>query len=200
MLDFSSVTNISSASITVVSILVSIFVFRKNRKLQKELKSFKWEKVHSSSLELGKIIKKDFSPDVILTYTPRSGIIALLLRDLVNVKSPVFVGVVFHKKSPIGFAPSHFWKVETNKMDIFIPDALLDYIDKKILIVDEYTLTGDSLSVLKSFLIQKGFNEKKIRTASLIKTTTAEISKKSPDYSFFTVDYTDFYLPWGKAL
>ena len=195
-----NIVSILSMLITFISILVSIVIFRKNRKLQKELKSFNWEKVHTATLELGKIIKKSYNPDIILTYTPRSGIIALLLRDTINIKCPVFVCVVYHKKSPPNFAPSHFMKIETNKMDIFIPDALLDYIHKKILIVDEYTLTGDSLSVLKNFLISIGFDDKRIKTASLIQTTTAKLSRKSPDYSFFTVDYTDFYLPWGKAL
>jgi nucleoside phosphorylase/hypoxanthine phosphoribosyltransferase len=160
---------------------------------------FTWDRISDASRCIGDMLANTFYPCAVLTYTPRSGIIALLIRDCIDKSIPLFVGMVFHKDEQHSFNPKYFVKVETSKMEVFIPKDILTYCNQNILIVDEYTLTGDSLFILKDFLINQGFTQEKVKTLSLITSAAAIISRKAPDFKAFIIDSAVFTMPWGSA-
>jgi hypoxanthine phosphoribosyltransferase len=126
-----------------------------------------WQAVINLTERLAEIIKKSgYKPDIVIAIG-RGGYIParivcdyLLLKDLTSIK-------VEHW----GIAAT-----ETQKAMIKFP-LCTDIKDKKILLIDDITDTGDTLSVSLQYL--EGFQPKEIKTAVVIH---KKCSKIMPDY------------------
>lgn len=69
---------------------------------------------------------------------------------------------------------------------------------KKILIIDDFSSSGDSLRELKKCILES--NEMlEVRTASLISVKSLQEAGKAPDYTWFWVDTHEVHFPWGHA-
>lgn len=109
---------------------------------------------------------------------------------------PAYFGTRQH---PFKSRPENHEVVSTSKWNIYIPESLFKENDKRLLILDDFTMSGDSVTQLVDFFIEKGFSPEKVKTASLICTNTAIDGGKAPDYYCFDIPDAQFYFPWGKA-
>lgn len=141
-----------------------------------------WDYLHNSCKIIAKKIKDDkFKPDVVVALS-RGGFVParsicdmLIIKDLVSIK-------VDH------------WGITANmdgKAKIRYPlNVSLD--DKKVLIVDDITDSGESMIVSKEFV--KTLNPFEIKTATALHIKT---SKFKPDYYGEEIDQKWVIFPWN---
>lgn len=186
--------------IGVVGVGLTIYYESKSRKLEKLNKSLSWAELQAGTHDLCKQFRGNFKPEVILTPNLRGGIISHLVMDNYDYHIPVFVGQIFWRKlgGEITRIPNHF-EIETGKWILYIPEALLEFKDKRLLIVDDFAMSGDTLANVKQLLISKGFNPELIKTVSLVTTKVAIQNNKAADYYWKASEDDSFFFPWGKA-
>ncbi|ABP94925.1 phosphoribosyltransferase [Metallosphaera sedula] len=143
-----------------------------------------WEEIVKLSEILSEKIKGEFSPDVIIAVA-RGGLVpARLLADSLGV-----VDVLSLKVEHWVVTASH-----TPEARIKYPYKV-DLSDKKVLIVDDITDTGDSL-ILTSKYVSENFSPREMKTATLQHIETS--SKFKPDfYAQLVTDWAWFMYPWN---
>lgn len=171
------------------------------RKLNRERISFTWDELHAGGRDLAKQVKdSDFSPDIVLTPSIRGATVAgIVVLDL-EIQTPLYTRIQEDRTRPtFGYVPSAHTRVETTKWHIFIPESLRAHSDKKILIVDDFAMSGDALFQVKQCLEMFGFRTGAIKSATLVCTTTAIGGGKAPDFYWHKTPDYEFYFPWGRA-
>ncbi|MBC9812389.1 hypothetical protein H9Y05_07870 [Crocinitomicaceae bacterium CZZ-1] len=193
--------NIIFGIITIISFGLTIYYGRKSSKLEKSRKKLDWTDLQSCANDLGNRMKKDnFTPDVIFTPGLKGATFVNLLVNEINNQVPVFVGISYWKESfnDEELIDEHEL-IETNKWYVSIPKLMLKQKNKKVLIVDDFVMSGDFTSKLVQLLIENGFKEKNIKTMSVVTTKVAIGNHKEPTYHWLDIPDSNFYFPWGKA-
>lgn len=148
-------------------------------------------------------LKKDrFTPDVILAPGTRGAIIAELLVHRIDRSIPVFVGISYQNLGKISqklildefeaFGIVDDW-------ELMIPKSVLLFKDQKILIVDDFCLTGNFFKRLKTYLVSKGYSAENIKVYCAVVTIVSKAAGRAPEYFSSVTDGDDYYFPWGKA-
>ncbi|MBE0670104.1 MAG: hypothetical protein IH588_05920 [Anaerolineales bacterium] len=187
---------------TVIGIVLTIYYGKKSLELEKSKKKLEFSDFLSCANDLGAKIKqkKGFRPDLVFTPGLRGGTFAHLLLKEFDYDLPVFVGVSSWKSDK--GSKNHingFFLIETSKWFMHVPESTLDWKDKKMLIVDDFAMSGDFLAKAKDFFISHGFREENIKTLCIVTTKVAIKNHKSPDYYWMETLDDNFYFPWGKA-
>jgi hypoxanthine phosphoribosyltransferase len=189
-----------SILLTIFFGLLSAYYQMENKRLNKEKRRINWEDLMSLTRSLRQKIYRDYKPQIFFSPCRRGATIANLMF-LPNENVPLYVGIredtrVTHK---LNLDKKDFEVVSTGKYDHYIPNSLFEKTDSKLLIIDDFAETGDSLSTIVKYLIGKGFDKDKIKTATVVCSQTAVNANKKPD--FFSIEMPgDFYFPWGKAI
>lgn len=171
---------------------------RKNRKL----KTVTWADIQSATKFFWrKLQHENFKPDFIITPGQKGGIIAQLIKDFYKDDIPIFSG--FLEASGKGnVEDENYLKISTTKWDVYMPVSLKTFKEKekiKLLIVDDFVMSGDFLFSLKSKLLELGYLNENIYSCAIAVTKVAMDANKKPSYHWKVVDNKDFYFPWGKA-
>lgn len=145
-----------------------------------------------------------FKPDIIFSPCRRGATIANLFLDLdenvylfVGVREDIRDGDTF-KYTPEKLSDC-WYTIETKKYKQYIPKQLLENKQAKLLILDDFAMSGDSMLAITKFLIENGFVRENIKTATIVCTDAAFYAKKAPDFIWLKTSHIDFYFPWGKA-
>jgi hypoxanthine phosphoribosyltransferase len=85
------------------------------------------------------------------------------------------------------------------KWFVTIPEAVFEYCNGTVLVVDDFVMSGDFLETLKRKLMTFGFRSDQIKSAAIAATKVAIKNHKSPDYYWWIADDDDFFFTWGKA-
>lgn len=141
-----------------------------------------------------------FAPDAFFSFDARGGIWAQTLRDLSASRAPVIIGFRLkatgpRKSSPLFDATD---VIATQRWSLMIPPALLRLPrDAKILLVDDYTQTGETVQISKQRLVERhGFDPARVRTLALV-IASHETAAHMTDYEGATSDAGDndmFYM------
>lgn len=184
----------------VFGIIYTWYLNKKSKELEKMNRSLSWAELQGGTYDLWKQFKGDYEPEVILAPNLRGGIIGHMIMDQYDTHIPVFVGLIFWRQNngEIPPLPNHF-EIRTGKWMLYIPKAIMDFKDKRLLIVDDFAMSGDTLAGVKQTLVDAGFNPDLIKTASLVTTKVAVANNKSADYKWKEAEDNNFYFPWGKA-
>lgn len=208
-----TILSIVSIVIAIIGILVGFIVARyyynKSQKMTIISKSINWDDISIAINTIGKQLRslddeRKFVPDLIFLPNVKSGIIAKYLTDYFDSYVPIFLGLSIEKKryslnsKEKVLIPESYKYFETSKWYVYIPMNIFEYNNKKILIIDDFAMSGEYLSTLANLLIDNGFDKHHIRTICLATTKVAVESNKAPDYYWKEVIPGDFYLPWGK--
>jgi hypoxanthine phosphoribosyltransferase len=181
----------------------TIYYGRKSSHLNRELKRIPWSDLKSASRELRKEINRKFKPDIVFSPCRRGVTIANLVFD-VGENVILYVGIREDLREKDFYFSGNAWKedyavVETKKYEHYIPKGMLKERDINLLILDDFAMSGSSLEKIKDFLVNEGFSEEKIKTATVVCTDAAYDAGKAPDFWWKKTPYTDFEFPWGKA-
>jgi len=180
-------------------VVLTIYSIRKNRKL----KSVTWEELHiATKIFWRKLNHKKIVPTFIITPGQKGGIIAQLISDFYDEEIPVLTGFIEPKNKERIPADDSYLILTTSKWYVYMPIYLKNYEQKdtaKLLIVDDFAMSGDFLCKLKDALLNLGYLEENIYSYAVAVTKVALDAKKAPNYHWKIVDDKDFYFPWGKA-
>jgi len=181
------------------SIFITIYYQIKNKQLNK--KKITWEELQDFTNSLRKKINTGYKPDIYFSPCRRGATIANLMF-LADENIPLFVGIREDnrgKNTAFAFKHEGFVISKTEKYNHYIPKGLLDQKKFKLLIIDDFADTGDSLKTIVDFLVDNGFEKENIKTATVVCSETAHRARKAPDY-FSTIMPSDFRFPWGEAI
>ena len=138
-----------------------------------------WNEIESMCRKLSKKIEKEFSPDVLIGIT-RGGLIPLrLFSDLMNNYNVATIRIEYY--TGIG---------KTEKKPRITKPLNIDIKNKKVLLVDDVSDSGNSLIEAVKYL--KKFKPKELKIVTLHYKTD---SKLKPDYFEGTTDAWIVY-PW----
>lgn len=186
--------------ISIIGVYLTIYYGRKSIQLERARKKLEWSELQSGTSDLGKKVRNEYNPDIILTPGLRGGIIAKLILNVFDTNIPTFVGISFWKNNQGGITQiKDYFRIETKKWDVYIPNGVLEFTDKRVLIIDDFAMSGDFIDRLKDLLVSKGFTQANIKTLSVATTKVAISNHKAPDYYWLKTEDDDFYFPWGKA-
>lgn len=202
------VITVVSFTLTILGTGLTVYGVIITRKANRKAKTIDWNQVMIATKSIVKKLKSNnFIPDVIVTPGQKGGIFAQLIMDSLNVEIPIVTGFFIPNKPSILRSYSdqleyyynhNFFKLETSKWFICLPDTVLGFENKKILIVDDLVMSGDALrSILNKIKDTSSTNS--IKSCSLVTTKVAIQTKKNPDYYWNIIDADDCYFPWGKA-
>ncbi|MCH5298190.1 MAG: hypothetical protein J1E96_00360 [Ruminococcus sp.] len=174
----------------------------KSNKKNKKLKSITWEDIQSATKFFWRKLQcRKFKPDFIVTPGQKGGIIAQLIRDFYEDDIPIISGFL-RAKGQGTVENENYLKLSTTKWDVYMPVCLNENKQKdtiKLLIVDDFVMSGDFLKLLKNTLLELGYSEKNIYSCAIAVTRVAMDANKNPNYYWKVVDDKDFSFPWGKA-
>lgn len=195
--------NIISILIGIIGIVlsaISILLFLKEKQKNRTIY---WKDIPVAAGSLSEKIRKEFNPDIILIPNEKGGVVANFFKK----SFPKYINCIFGVGIPIkrintsetNFISNDFYFFKTQKWYAYIPKYISHYNDKRILIIDDFAMTGDFLIELKRTLINHaGFEEQNIKTMCIATTEFAVANEKSPDYYWKKFDSSKVYLPWGR--
>lgn len=169
-----------------------------SNKLLKSKNRYSWTDIYKACEVLGIYMKRRIKPDLILCFSGPSGIVTNLIVESTNYFIPVYT-IILEKKERGQEISLDLTTVQTSRWKLHFPNNLSNMINKKICIIDDAVISGDSLNSVKESLIQLGFKKDNIRTCSIVCTMVAKLANKSPDKYVYLTDQTSFFMPWGKG-
>lgn len=198
---FNFIDNNIANIISIIGVILTIYFGYRSLKAEKKLKTMDWAEVIIAMNQLLKRMKRDkFVPDLIVTPGARGAILAELLLGYFSHDIPVYTGISIISSVRKISCINGYEKINSLKnWDIFIPKSVFESNNFKILIVDDFTITGTFPENIKKLFIEKGFSETNIKTMYVVITSAAKASFRTPDYFYKIVDNDDYYFPWGKA-
>jgi hypoxanthine phosphoribosyltransferase len=138
---------------------------------------------------------------VILAPGPRGAIIAELIVQRFNRNIPALIGISYMEFT-LKSMPSitNYFPFPISKgWQIYIPKTVLDYKDRRILVVDDFCLTGEFFEVLRTFLMDQGFIAGNVKVFCAVITEVTKSANRAPEYYHMVTGDDNFYFPWGKA-
>ncbi len=179
-------------------VALAIISNRKNRKL----KTVTWSDIQSATKFFWRKLKNEkFEPTFIITPGQKGGIIAQLISDFYEEEIPIFSGFI-EKKDKEQVEDDNYLTLSTTKWHVHMPISLKTCKQKdkvKLLIVDDFVMSGDFLYKLENALLELGYLKQNIYSCAIAVTKVAIDANKAPDYHWKVVEDKDFYFPWGKA-
>ena len=187
-------------ALSLISIIVTLFVTSYQAiKAIHSRKNYSWAKV-KKGIKCLKAYVLDINPDIIVSLSGRGGIVANLLSNEVNNEFPVYTCILKGKLQQNFFQPDGWMKVSTSKWQIFIPPDILQMNNKRILIVDDITNSGETILVIKNTLVANKLNGDDIFSMALVADKETQKNKHIPDYYWKMVDIDKYNVPWGKTI
>ena len=198
--------NIAGFVVGVLGLAVGIGSFIYALYVRKQSRSIRWVDLSAAAKTLSLSMRNNFTPDVIYAPTQKSGIILELMQPYFKNYIPIIMGLGIPKRTnDLNKAQSNilnaddYYQFETSKWYAYVPKSITAYKNKKVLIVDDFAMSGAYLKALKEcFEKQAGFTPQNVKSACLVATTVAERDDSAPDYSWKTIDSAIVYLPWGR--
>ena len=195
--------NICSIVIGILGSLLSAISLALFLKEKKKNKTIYWRDIPIAMNYLSEKMKKDFIPEIILIPNEKGGVLANFLKKSLPYNAVCIFGIGMPKKraniDDTYYVSNDFINFSTAKWDAYLPKCLFEYRDKKLLILDDFTMTGDFLEKLKDTLTNTvGFNDDNIRSMCLATTIFAKENNKEPDYYWKIFETPKVFLPWGK--
>ncbi|MFH1637301.1 MAG: phosphoribosyltransferase [Candidatus Woesearchaeota archaeon] len=141
-----------------------------------------WQDMHKlAKLTADKIKKQEYHPDVIIAIA-RGGLVpARLFCDFLHIKNCFSVKV------------DHWGLTATKDGKAKLTQGLNTALEgKRVLLVDDITDTGQSISVAKEHIEE--FNPKEVKTATLIHLSN---SKYTPDFFGDEMEWAWIIFPWN---
>lgn len=189
-----------------IGLIVAILGFAYGAYQKRKNRSIQWTHLDRAIKSIILPMKQNFVPDILYAPTQKSGAVVELILPYLQSYTPTIFGLGISKRDyDFDEAQSRilnagaYYHFETTKWHAYIPKSIRAYRERKILIVDDFAMSGEYLKALKEFLIHKvGFDPKKIKTLCLATTEVAVNNGLAPDYCWRTTDNATIYLPWGK--
>jgi len=188
-----NIISLMSVFITIITGIVAVFNYFHS------IKNFSWKKVKKGISFLKNIVEQ-IQPDIIISLSGRGGIVANLLINELSNKYPVYTCILKSKLQKKFSKPTNWKKISTSKWQIFIYPELLKMKNKRILIVDDISSSGETMLLIRKVLEENRISSDNIFTMALIADKDTHKNKHIPDYYWKMVNIDEYNVPWGKTI
>jgi hypoxanthine phosphoribosyltransferase len=190
-----------SATLAVVTVLgfgLAIWQYIRAEELNKRQRDLDWPRFRSAASDLARAVDRSgFMPDYILAVSERGAIVGNLVARELRRQIPILTAGYLDK--PDGTQIPGYDEMLGTKSTTYLPQGLRELTKSKILILDDFVMSGDGMSGVKKQLVAHGFSAEHVKTGSVVATRLAIANKKGPDFLARETKDFDFYFPWGRA-
>jgi hypoxanthine phosphoribosyltransferase len=137
-------------------------------------------------------------PDFILAISDRGAMVGHLVARELRRQIPI-ITVGYLDEPNDHFVVPGFAALTGTKTTAFLPEAVQNLHDRKVLLVDDFVMSGDGLRNVTTQLLKYGFEADRIRTGAVVATRLAIANRKGPNFFAREARDFDFYFPWGRA-
>ena len=191
--------NILLGLTTVIGFGLAIWQTLRAEQLNRRQRDLDWPRFRSATSDLARSIdRSDFMPDVILALSERGAMVAHLVARELRSQVPI-VTVAYLAKSDDGADLPGYDPIRGTKAVTFLPDKLGELSDRRVLLLDDFVMSGDGLANVTKALLAMGFEPNRLRSGAVVATRLAIANRKGPDYWARETRDFDFYFPWGRA-
>ena len=184
---------------TVIGFGLAIWQAIRAEQLNRRQRDLDWPRFRSAVSDLARSIERSgFLPDFIMALSDRGAMVGhLVARELRNQVPIVTLGYLDSTEKTLDIPG--FTAFRGTKATVYVPEKLENMSSLKVLLLDDFTMSGDGLGRIKERLLEVGFEPGNIVSGTVVATKIAIANKKGPDhYARETRDF-DFYFPWGRA-
>lgn len=186
-------------STTVIGFGLAIWQALRAEQLNRRQRDLDWPRFRSATSDLARAIdRSDFAPDVILALSDRGAIVAHLVARELRRQPPIVTVAYLSGPSTTSDLPG-YTTLRGSKATTFLPEKIGDLRTQRILLLDDFVMSGDGLARIQETLHAHGFEQDRIRTGAVVSTRLSIANKKGPDFYAREVRDFDFYFPWGRA-
>ena len=162
-------------------------------------KNISWKKIMKEGIvDLAEKAKK-INPDYIITFSGRGAIVCSLVVTELENKYPVYMCLLKRRYIDDFLDPKNWTSFDTSKWTIFVPDEVLNLKDKRILIIDDLTNSGETIEKLTQHLIDQGISIKNLFSMALIANIDVFSRLHIPQEYWKKLDVLEYNVPWGKT-
>lgn len=192
--------NVASFVIGILGLVGTLFFGLKSRQLVEKIRKFDWNDIEAGVKYLNRKVESKFKPDIIVTTSAGSAsIVASLFVSNMDKFIPFYCGISKRIDEDFTCEPKFEKFYTTSRWKTYIPDEVFQYHDARILIIDDVTLSGDSLAQLIILMVKNGVKRENIYSVSLFATDISITANRAPDLYWYHISDTHFYFPWGKS-
>jgi len=187
------------ASTTVIGFGLAIWQSLRAEQLNRRQRDLDWPRFRSAASDLARSVdRSDFMPDVILALSERGAMVAHLVARELRSQVPIVTAAYLSRPDEEVELPG-FEALRGTKAVTFLPDRLAELSGRRVLVLDDFVMSGDGLSAAVRSLRDRGFPAERIRSGAVVATRLSIANKKGPDYWAREARDFDFYFPWGRA-
>lgn len=162
-------------------------------------KYISWNEIMKKGIvNLAQKVEK-INPDLIITLSGRGSIVCSLVITKLDNRYPVYACLLKRKYNESFLTPDGWEFFDTSKWQIFVPDEILKFKNKRILIIDDLTCSGETILNLRQYLIEKGMSSFNLFSMSLIANTDVLSRLHIPQEYWKKTDNSEYNVPWGKT-
>lgn len=187
-----NILQITSYIITAISIPSAIGFIRHFVKYRKTIS---WKKVKKGAKVLIEKVKI-INPDIIITFSGRGAIFANIIITELDNEYPVYTCLLKKRYNDAFLVPQNWQAFDTTKWRVYVPNEVLEFTNKKILIIDDITRYGETINGLSDYLKNNGISSQNIYNMSLMANRDVLTSIWTPQYYWRIIDTIEFKTPW----
>lgn len=165
----------------------------------KNRKNISWRKIMKQGIVALSKKVETIKPDYIVTFSGRGSIVCSLVVSELDNKYPVYMCLLKRRYNNEFISPLNWTSFETAKWRIFVPDEVLNFKDKKILIIDDITDSGETIEKLINHLVDSGISRQNLYSMALIANNDVLLKSRIPQEYWKSVDMSEYNVPWGKT-
>lgn len=191
--------NVILSCTTILGFGLAVWQAMRAEQLNRRQRDLDWPRFRNAASDLARSVDRSgFMPDLILAISDRGAIVAHLVARELRRQIPIIT--VGYLDSPNDhFVMPGFAALTGTKTTAFLPEALQELHDRKVLLVDDFVMSGDGLMRVTSQLLKYGFEADRIKTGAVVATRLAIANRKGPNYFAREARDYDFFFPWGRA-
>ncbi|NGZ26292.1 MAG: hypothetical protein G8345_05340 [Magnetococcales bacterium] len=145
------------------------------------------------------LTKIKWHPDILVAIPGGGMIIAELLSFIINDYIPIITAFRKERTNDPLLILNSKEKCDTSKYSYYFSMTPMRS-QKKILIVDIYLNSGETIELFRNKLIESGVQIENIKVAVIVQSNNFRTGERSSDYHSIESNNYDVEFPWGKAI
>jgi hypoxanthine phosphoribosyltransferase len=190
--------SVALAIITVLGFGLAIWQYIRAEELNKRQRDLDWPRFRSAASDLARAVDRSgFMPDYILAASDRGAMVGNLVARELRRQIPIITFGYLDK--PDGAEIPGFEVLAGTKVTTYLPAGLREMVASKVLVLDDFVMSGDGLATIRKQLVAYGFAPEHVKSGAVVATRLSIANRKGPDFLARETKDFDFYFPWGRA-
>jgi hypoxanthine phosphoribosyltransferase len=183
---------------TVFGFGLAVWQAMRAEQLNKRQRDLDWPRFRNAASDLARSVDRSgFMPDFILSISDRGAMVGHLVARELRRQIPIITVGYLDQEEEVSIPG--FLTLRGAKATTFLPDGLKGLKGKRVLLVDDFVMSGDGLLRVKDQLLDYGFAKDSIKSGAVVATKVSMANKKGPDFFAREARDFDFFFPWGRA-